>query len=305
MNPVISIIVPTFNRAKTISRSIDSILCQTYDNLEIVIVEDGSTDETMEVLEKYEDKRLRMVYHEFNKGVTAAKNTGLNNIRGEWFTFLDSDDEMVPDALAIMMKIPLEKDASVTAISCNCIDSVTGKFCGIGLNADQYVDFKTINNCSGDFWGLTKTELLLKDRFNELLSGWENVLWYLINERANRYYIHKGLNIVHTEGNDRVTNYKFSQSKTSTHYKTLSEESHYLEIIKTIRPGAFAKDCVLAIVYLIADNKKEYSRIFYNHLKTLKNHRFYKIIAFFAFHSNPFLMNGAIKLLTLKKKFIQ
>jgi len=303
MKPLISIIVPTFNRAKTISRTIDSILCQTYDNLEIVVVEDGSTDETIKVLRKYDDMRLRIVYHEHNKGVTSAKNTGLKNIRGEWFTIVDSDDEIVPEALEVMMKIPLEKDATVTAISCNCIDSVSGKLCGIGLSSDQYVDFQTINKCSGDFWGLTKTELLLNDKFNESLSGWENVLWYVINERANRYYIHKALSIVHTEGSDRVSKYRFSKSKTSLHYRSLSEETHYLETMKTITPHAFAKDCLLAVVYLISDNKKEYSKVFYNYLQSFKNYRFYKLIGFIAFHSNPLLMNITIKLLKFKKKY--
>ena len=105
-NPLISIITPTFNRGKTVARAIDSILEQTYGNFEIIVVEDGSTDETKSILQRYNDKRVRIIHHDLNKGVTAAKNTGLNNISGEWFTFLDSGDEMLPDALETMMRIP-------------------------------------------------------------------------------------------------------------------------------------------------------------------------------------------------------
>ena len=200
-NPLISIITSTFNRAKTIGRAIDSILEQTYGNFEIIVVEDGSTDETKSILQMYTDERIKIIYHDINKGVTAAKNTGLNNISGEWFTFLDSDDEMLPDALETMMRIPLEKDATVNAVTCNCIDTNTGKFSGKGLMFDQYVDFKAIiKNCSGEFWGLTKTELLLDDRFNERLAGYENTLWFKINDRAKRYYIPHALRLYHSEG---------------------------------------------------------------------------------------------------------
>ena len=90
--PLISIIVATYNRAKTISRAIDSILAQTYDNFEIIIVDDGSADDTLKILSKYNDAKIKIIKHEINKGVCAAKNTGFNHISGEWFTLLDSVD---------------------------------------------------------------------------------------------------------------------------------------------------------------------------------------------------------------------
>src|SRR5665213_1460293 len=142
MNPLISIIVPAFNRANTIARTINSILLQTYSDFEIIVVEDGSTDETIKVLQQFTDMRLKIIYHDTNKGVTAAKNTGLNNIHGEWFTILDSDDEIIPKALEIMMKIPLEKDSTVTAVTCNCTDTRTGKFSGKGLALVSYTHLR-------------------------------------------------------------------------------------------------------------------------------------------------------------------
>ena len=106
MRPLVSVIIPTYNRAATIGRTIQSLQSQTYDNLDIIVVEDGSKDETLKLLDTISDKRLRVIRHEVNRGVTAAKNTGLNNIRGEWFTILDSDDEIVPNAIEMMMRIP-------------------------------------------------------------------------------------------------------------------------------------------------------------------------------------------------------
>jgi glycosyltransferase involved in cell wall biosynthesis len=296
MKPLVSVIIPTFNRAKTIARTIDSILLQTYDNLEIIIVEDGSKDETMSILGQFNDKRLTVICHDVNKGVTAAKNTGLNNMHGEWFTILDSDDEIVPEALETMMRIPLEKDTTVNAISCNCIDTYTGNFTGKGLVFDQYVDFiKLIQDCRGEYWGLTKTELLLNDRFNERLAGYEGTLWLKINERAKRFYIHKALRIYHTEGDDRVSNSTPSIKKVSNHYQALSKEIYYLEILKKYLPGTFRKDCFRAVIYLVADNKREQARFYYYYLRKIKNINIYKVISFFVYYSNSFLITVGIK----------
>lgn len=302
MKPLISVITATFNRAKTIARAIDSVMQQTYDNFEIIVVEDGSKDDTKSILQQYNDKRLRIIYHDTNKGVTAAKNNGLNNIRGEWFTFLDSDDEMVPEALETMMRIPLEKDATVNAVTCNGFDLGTGTFSGKGLTFDQYLDFKTIiNRCSGDFWGLTKTKLLLNDRFNEQIGGYESILWFKINERAKRYYIHDALVLIHTEGNDRITKARPSIKSKSNHYQALSKETHYLESLKTYVPDVFARYCLRAIMYLVADNKREQARFYFNYLMKTKKHRLYKVISFFAYYSNSFLINKGVSFFRLIK----
>src|SRR5665213_683486 len=290
MNPLISIIVPAFNRANTIARTINSILLQTYSDFEIIVVEDGSTDETIKVLQQFTDMRLKIIYHDTNKGVTAAKNTGLNNIHGEWFTILDSDDEIIPKALEIMMKIPLEKDSTVTAVTCNCTDTRTGKFSGKGLAFEGYVDFNTlITECEGEFWGITKTELLLNDRFNEDLWGFERTLWFKINERANRYYIHEALRIYHTEGNDRVSKVHSSLEKTSNHYQALSEETYYLQVLKTYLPKSLAKDCLWAVIYLRADNKKEFANFYFNYLRKMNKYNLYKALSFFVYYSHPFI----------------
>lgn len=300
MKPLVSVIIPTYNRAKTIARTINSLLLQTYDNFEIIIVEDGSVDDTKSILEQFHDNRLRVIFHDVNKGVTAAKNTGLNNIRGEWFTILDSDDEIIPRALETMMRIPLEMDSTINAITCNCIDTSNGSFSGKGFASDQYINFITlINDCSGEFWGLTKTALLLNDRFNERLGGYESTLWLKINERANRYYIHQALRIYHTEGDDRVLKIPPSIKKMSNHYEALSDEEHYLETFKKYSPKNFARDCVLAVMYLMADRNKKYAGFYYDHLNSINGFRLLKSVSFLSFHSNAFITKQLIKILSM------
>ena len=92
-----SVIIPAYNRAHLISRAIDSALSQTYKPLEIIVVDDGSTDDTKKVLAKYSSK-VKVIYQQ-NKGVSAARNIGIMNSIGKWIALLDSDDEWLPDKL--------------------------------------------------------------------------------------------------------------------------------------------------------------------------------------------------------------
>ena len=93
-----SIITPTYNRAHILSRAIDSVLKQTFQNWELIIVDDGSNDYTKDIILKYKDKRIRYFYQE-NKGVCSARNLGALNAKGEYITFLDSDDYVEIDWL--------------------------------------------------------------------------------------------------------------------------------------------------------------------------------------------------------------
>ncbi len=99
----VSIIIPTFNRAGLICHSIDSILAQTCGDYEIIVVDDGSTDDTTEVLEKY-DGRIRCIRQE-NRGFGAARNRGLEEARGEYVAFLDSDDLWKEYKLGLQVEI--------------------------------------------------------------------------------------------------------------------------------------------------------------------------------------------------------
>lgn len=99
MEGLVSVVIPVYNRENTIKRAIDSVLCQTYANLEIIIVDDGSTDNTVEIVKGYEDRRIRLVCQKENGGANKARNIGIANSRGEYIAFQDSDDEWFQDKL--------------------------------------------------------------------------------------------------------------------------------------------------------------------------------------------------------------
>lgn len=98
--PYFSIILPVHNRERYISRAIDSCLTQSFKIFELIIIDDGSIDGTKEVIEKYRDIRIRLIRHQHNLGVGPARNSGMKNAMGRWAVFLDSDDELLPDALS-------------------------------------------------------------------------------------------------------------------------------------------------------------------------------------------------------------
>ena len=98
MAPLVSVIIPTYNRADLVRQALASVKAQTYRDFEIVVVDDGGTDGTYEALSA--DPELRVLRHPHRRGVAAARNLGVAAARGEWLAFLDSDDLWLPDKLA-------------------------------------------------------------------------------------------------------------------------------------------------------------------------------------------------------------
>ncbi len=99
--PRVSVVIPTHNRKAFVLEAVDSVLAQTYEDYELIVVDDGSTDGTGEALERYKE-RLRYLYQE-NQGVSVARNHGLEHACGEFIAFLDSDDLWLPKKLALQV----------------------------------------------------------------------------------------------------------------------------------------------------------------------------------------------------------
>lgn len=103
-NPKVSIVIPTYNRAKVLDRAIKSALSQTYDDFEIVIIDDASDDDTQSLVKGMKDERIRYFKHATNKGQPASRNTGIEKARGKYIAFLDSDDEWLSEKLEKQVK---------------------------------------------------------------------------------------------------------------------------------------------------------------------------------------------------------
>ncbi len=110
---MISVVIPLYNKEASIAQSLKSVLSQEYDDFEVVIVDDGSTDGSVGVVEAINDPRIRLIKQE-NGGPSKARNTGVKNAKGEWILFLDADDEMLPEALEFFSeKIQKNADADM------------------------------------------------------------------------------------------------------------------------------------------------------------------------------------------------
>lgn len=105
--PKVSVVIPTFNRALLVQRAVRTVLAQTYTDIEVLVVDDGSTDDTCAVLRSLveEDSRLRYLRHEINRGAQATRNVGCRAVSSEYVAFLDSDNEWLPDKLRLQMEI--------------------------------------------------------------------------------------------------------------------------------------------------------------------------------------------------------
>ena len=98
-NELVSVVIPAFNREAVIGRALKSALRQTYDNLEIIVVDDASSDNTLGVVESFQDARIVYLRHETNRFAAAARNTAMRVARGKYIAFLDSDDEWLPNKI--------------------------------------------------------------------------------------------------------------------------------------------------------------------------------------------------------------
>ena len=110
--PTVTVIIPTCNRADKIFSSVQSVLNQTFDNFELIVVDDASSDNTKQIVNIFSDQRIRYICHSRNKGGSAARNTGIKESQGEFIAFLDDDDEWYPDHLQVTVDTLNKLDSS-------------------------------------------------------------------------------------------------------------------------------------------------------------------------------------------------
>lgn len=122
---MISVVIPLYNKEPIIEKTLNSVLSQDYSDFEVVIVDDGSTDNSVAQVEAIYDSRIRLLRQE-NGGPSKARNTGVKNAKGEWIVFLDADDELLPGALTIFHNLS-ESHQEIELFCCSSIYCINGK----------------------------------------------------------------------------------------------------------------------------------------------------------------------------------
>jgi glycosyltransferase involved in cell wall biosynthesis len=154
--PPVSVVIPAYNRAASIGAAIDSVLRQTFTDFELVVVDDGSTDDTLAAARRITDPRLRVIAAPHNMGAAGARNLGVAEARGTWIAFQDSDDEWLPEKLAKQMA-RLATPADSTTGSTNWVACYCGLLTVGALNARpgertalRYVPDPSVKPVEGD-----------------------------------------------------------------------------------------------------------------------------------------------------------
>lgn len=207
LNPKVSIVIPTYNQADFLPKAIQSALNQTYRDWEMIIVDDGSTDNTEEIVKGYKESRIRYIVKKYNFGVSAARNTGIKNSGGKYIAFLDSDDEWFPEKISCQMKI-FQKEDSKCGVVCTGgyiikDNKKTISIKSISLSSNSFYRKILLENTVGTSTVLVKKECFEKvGLFDESLKNCEDWdMWIRIAKYYKfifiklpliKYYIHPG-----------------------------------------------------------------------------------------------------------------
>ena len=164
--PLISVILPIYNVEEFLSTSIESVIHQTYENLEIILVDDGATDSSGKICDEYKEKDKRIkVIHKVNGGLSDARNAGIEVAKGEYLYFLDSDDFIAPKALEIALKRIIKDNSDFALFNFTYVDENNNK-----LPTRENKDIKSIWDVD-DFWNF------ISDVSNKELSVASVVAW--------------------------------------------------------------------------------------------------------------------------------
>lgn len=189
--PKVSIILPTYNRAKTLHTAIQSVLSQTFSDFELIIIDDGSMDNTEEIVKGFRDDRIKYIKCKENKGAPIARNIGIRSAEGEYVAFQDSDDEWLPQKLEKQMKIFEAAPADV--------DIVYTGFWQKKDDRQRYIPYNSVRQKEGDILSellkesfiSTQTILLRKKCFERSGMFDENLPrlqdWELVIRLAKHY----------------------------------------------------------------------------------------------------------------------
>jgi glycosyltransferase involved in cell wall biosynthesis len=117
-SPIVSVVIPTHNRSKLLRRAVESVLTQTYDSYEVIVVDDASTDDTAELMNSFDDPRVRYLQHDINRHASASRNTGSRAGVGKYIAYLDDDDEWLSDKLVKQIELIENAPPTVGMVYC-------------------------------------------------------------------------------------------------------------------------------------------------------------------------------------------
>ncbi|MFZ8805652.1 MAG: glycosyltransferase family 2 protein, partial [Candidatus Calescibacterium sp.] len=260
-NPKVSVIIPTIGRESLI-RTLESVLNQTYQNLEIIITDDTEEGKAKPLIERYlTDPRIKYVINtKYKHGPSGNKNNGLDNITGEYFTIVDDDDIIMPNAIEELLNVAIKGNYGI--VFANCVDNIEGRFTGLhhGMSEEfVWVDW-LCSRYEGDYFGIIKTCILENDKLCDECWGAEGILWLRLWKKIRvGFYLHKALKVVSIDNQDRVSfQYVEKAKRTYLNYVLFLQE--FGDDIKHYCPKNFIRFSLPGIYYSVL--AREYKQAF-------------------------------------------
>lgn len=219
---MVSVLIPAYNAEKTINRCLDSILCQTCQDIEMIIVNDGSTDSTLSILLDYAEKDERiLIINQPNQGVSAARNAGLRNVSGEYILCVDSDDWIEPNMIQRMLDLIEDADVvfcgndhAETQEQVKGTDNVKIEYWN---QQQQMFEFMKHKRMTGMLWNkLIRRSIIENSWFNEMTGYGEDAeyLWKIL-KRSHKMVVTNEILYHHVLNDASISHLSFSDKKYS------------------------------------------------------------------------------------------
>jgi len=224
---VISVILPTYNRSLKVLRAIQSVLSYSGDEIELIVVDDGSTDDTVEKVSQIRDPRLRFFYYKPNKGVGFARNLGIDLSTKEYISFLDDDDQVIcseklTEAVSFI-KNNTEYDHFLFPVT-NIYSY--GKYTNYYLEGVRVVFWTDWfeGKINGDFFHILKRDMLGSIRFSINYPGPETAFWFSVVKKFKKALINNNLILVES---DRTSEDSLTKKIWQRNCKAFYQQSKY------------------------------------------------------------------------------
>jgi len=208
---MVSVIIPTYNRAEVLPRAIESVLSQTYEDLELIVVDDASTDDTAAVIEQYDDRRIRYYCFEKNKGANAARNRGIKLANGKYISFLDSDDELKPTYIEQAISEFNKIDNRCVCVFTSFSNMNNKKLIDVSKAKDGYVTYNEIlsDNVVGGFSCVTFKSIVFDTvgELDETLQSQQDYDYFIRIYKHNYqiFGVDKELVVCHKSSGNRIS----------------------------------------------------------------------------------------------------
>jgi len=216
MSKKVSIILPVYNGAKCVANSIDSVLSQTYENFELVVVNDCSTDNTLDILNEYakKDSRVKVFTNEVNKKLPRTLNAGFEKATGEYLTWTSDDNMYRPEAIAQMVQF-LDENPEVGLVYC---DMTVRNELGDEIKEEERVaapvkDLRLRSICGACFMYRSEVAVKAGDYDPDLFLAEDYEYWIRISKNAKIAPLHKNLYIYRLQGQSLTGSLKWERIK--------------------------------------------------------------------------------------------